>query len=94
LGHILAPLWFASTRNVLPATWGGLLRRLSVSHRFSTRLLNCATLRTLLFKLLLFLLLSRSTFGLFPGRFCLALLLLQILQLSPRVSITLCRFRR
>jgi hypothetical protein len=64
-----------------------------MSDRFSTSLLNRVTLRALLFDLLLSLLLRRSTFPLFLASLCLTLLLLQILQLSPRVPITLRGFR-
>ena len=94
LRHYLTSLRLPCTRNVLPATWAGLLRLLTVSYRFSTSLLDRVPLRTLLLDLLLPLLLRRNTLRLFPANLRLTLLLLQILQLSPCVAITLCRFRR
>ena len=77
----------------MPTTRTCRLLLLTVSDRFATSLLNRATLRALLLDLLLSLLLRRRTLRLFPAQVCLALLLLQILQLAPRVPITLRGFQ-
>ena len=91
LRHILAALRFTRTRNILPAAWrSGLL---APSYRFTLRVLNRVALRALLFDLLLLLLLRCGALSLFSTKVCLALLLLQILQLSPRISIALRGFR-
>jgi hypothetical protein len=92
LRHILAALRFTRLWNILPRTWRN--RLFAPSYHFSLRVLDSVALRALLIDLLLPLLLCCSTLGLFPTYVCLALLLLQLLQLSPRISITLCRFGR
>jgi hypothetical protein len=88
LRHILTALRFTRTRSILSTA--RFCRLLTVSYCFSLRLLNSLAV----FDLLLLLLLCRSALGLFLAHFCLALLLLQILHLSPRILIAFCGFIR
>ena len=89
LARYLRPgLLLSSLRNVLPSAGRRLLRFLAMSDGFAASLLHSTPLRALLLDLLL-LLLRRSTLSLLAVKICLALLLLQILQLSPGISVPL-----